>query len=166
MKIIVTSGKGTGDTTLSAFDSALKDAGVYNYNLIKLSSVIPPNSEIVVEKFKAPENEFGDRLYVVCAEERSDLLGHSIAAGIGWYQWEDDRGVFAEQHDIVNVADSKEAENNVSKKLESSIRNLCEFRGIEFVRSKLVLNISSIVVSSKPSCALVIAVYESVPWSK
>ena len=30
MKIVVCSGNGTGDTKLSAFDNALKSAGVYN----------------------------------------------------------------------------------------------------------------------------------------
>ena len=165
MKITVTSGNGTGDTTLSAFDNALKDAGVYNYNLIKLSSVIPPNSEIVMKGFQAPENEFGHRLYIVCAEERSDLIGHSLAAGIAWYQWGDGRGVFAEHHDIIAVLDKKEAENNVSKKLQATIRNLCEFRGIDFDESKMSMEISSMEVSSKPGCALVIAAYQSIPWS-
>lgn len=95
MKITVTSGIGKGETTLSAFDNALKDAGVYNYNLIKLSSVIPPNSKIVEEKIvPKDESEFGHRLYIVCAEERSDLFGHSIAAGVGWYQWGGRSGCF------------------------------------------------------------------------
>jgi len=32
MKITVTAGSGTGSTTLSAFDAALKAAGIHNYN--------------------------------------------------------------------------------------------------------------------------------------
>lgn len=165
MKITICSGVGSGETTLAAFDNALKSAGVYNYNLLKLSSIIPPNSEITINKYQAPETEFGNRLYVVCAEERSDLLGHSIAAGIGWYQWGDGRGVFAEHHDIIEALDKKEAEKNVSKKLEATVRNLCEFRGVDFNISKMGMSISSIEVSSKPSCALVIAVYQSAPWN-
>ncbi len=165
MKITVTSGSGEGETPLAAFDNALKDAGVYNYNLIKLSSVIPPNSELVLEKFRADKKEFGDRLYVVCAEERTDLIGRSIAAGIGWYQWEDGRGVFAEQHDIVDSLDNKEAEVNVASKLEKTVKNLCEFRGIKFDKKKLGMQISTKTVSDKPSCTLVIAVYKSSPWT-
>ncbi len=45
MKIKVTYGIGEGATKLAAFDRALFDAGIANYNLIKLSSVIPENSE-------------------------------------------------------------------------------------------------------------------------
>jgi arginine decarboxylase len=40
MRIYVTTGKGEGPTPLAAFDAALIDAGIPNYNLIYLSSVI------------------------------------------------------------------------------------------------------------------------------
>ena len=42
MKIRLSSGRGEGPTPLAAFDAALLDAGVSNYNLLPLSSVIPP----------------------------------------------------------------------------------------------------------------------------
>lgn len=164
MKVIVSPGSGTGDTTLSAFDCALKNAGIHNFNLIKLSSIIPPQTELIEEKYKPDEDSFGNKLYVVLAEERTDLLGRSIAAGIGWYQWGDNRGVFAEHHDIVEALNAKEAERNVARKLESTIRNLCEFRNIPFNRRKLKTAISSKEVKSKPTCTLVAAVYKSEPW--
>jgi arginine decarboxylase len=44
--IQVTTGTGEGPTPLAAFDAALLDAGVANYNLICLSSVIPEASVI------------------------------------------------------------------------------------------------------------------------
>lgn len=37
-------GIGNGNTELNAFDSALYNAGVGNYNLIKVSSILPPAS--------------------------------------------------------------------------------------------------------------------------
>jgi arginine decarboxylase len=40
--IIITTGTAQGPTALAAFDAALLGAGVANYNLIPLSSVIPP----------------------------------------------------------------------------------------------------------------------------
>ena len=42
MNIYVSSGIGYGQTKLAAFDAALNEAGIANFNLIKLSSVIPP----------------------------------------------------------------------------------------------------------------------------
>ena len=38
------SGIGTGSTKLNAFDAALLSAGVGEYNLIKVSSILPPQS--------------------------------------------------------------------------------------------------------------------------
>ncbi len=42
MKIHIGTSIGTGETELSAFDTALYNAGIANYNLLYLSSVIPP----------------------------------------------------------------------------------------------------------------------------
>ena len=52
MEINVVNGVGEGQTELSAFDAALKDSGVYNYNIMYLSSVIPAGA-VVKEKFSS-----------------------------------------------------------------------------------------------------------------
>ncbi len=54
MKIYISSGRGTGPTSLSAFDAALNEAGVANYNLIRLSSIIPPDSKIILQDSGIP----------------------------------------------------------------------------------------------------------------
>lgn len=41
----LTAGSGEGDTPLTAFDAALLDAGLGNYNLVKLSSIMPPGAQ-------------------------------------------------------------------------------------------------------------------------
>jgi len=161
MKIIVTAGSGTGSTTLSAFDAALKVAGIHNYNIIKLSSVIPPESNVVVKKWKNSPTEHGKKLYTVMAEIRSDIMKRSIAAGIGWYQTKDNRGVFAEHTDIIERLNAKEAAENVAKKIESTIRDLCANRGYPFDKKRFKKVISSAEVKDKPTCTLVAAVYES-----
>src|SRR6476620_11161811 len=97
MQIPLIAGVGVGSTLLSAFDDALRACGVLNYNLIPLSSVIPPASTVVpLARYFANPDEHGHRLYVVKAEMRSEEVGTQIGAGIGWYQWGDDRGVFVE----------------------------------------------------------------------
>lgn len=161
MKITVTAGRGEGNTTLSAFDAALKDAGIYNYNIIKLSSVIPPGTKIVVRKWKNAPSEHGKKLYTVLADMRSDLLGRSIAAGIGWYQIKDGRGIFAEHTDIVESLNAKEAESNVAKKIEATIRDLCANRDYPFNKRNFKKVISSAEVKNKPTCVVAAAVYES-----
>ena len=44
--ITIRTGSGQGHTKLSAFDHALLTAGVANFNLITLSSVIPPRRRL------------------------------------------------------------------------------------------------------------------------
>lgn len=39
---------------MSVFDDALHQAGVADLNLIRLSSVVPPASDVVVEESPAP----------------------------------------------------------------------------------------------------------------
>src|SRR5687768_4646380 len=46
LDISIRSGSGTGRTLLSAFDNALQRAGVADFNLVTLSSIIPPGSRI------------------------------------------------------------------------------------------------------------------------
>ncbi len=163
MKISVVASVGEGTTLLSSFDAALNNAGVSNYNLIPLSSVIPPQSQIApTEKFQTPDSEWGHKLYVVKAEMRSQKSKKYIAAGIGWYQLEDGRGLFVEHECLENTQESVEAELNFL--IDNSLKNLCEHRNIPFDSQKINKKISVIRVTDKPACALVLAVYQSEGW--
>ena len=83
---------GTAPTSLAAFDAALRVLGVGEANLIRLSSVIPPNSAIVAtDRVRKPIN-WGDRLYCVYAEQRATRPGQTAAAGIGWALSDDGSG--------------------------------------------------------------------------
>ncbi len=46
-KIILTSGIGTGSTKSNAFDNALLNARIGDFNLLSVSSIIPPKAEII-----------------------------------------------------------------------------------------------------------------------
>src|SRR5215468_9293780 len=132
MHIPLVSGIGQGKTLLSSFDDALHRCGVCNYNLIPLSSIIPPRSEIVlVDRYEASPDEYGHRLYVVKADMRSDEAGMIVAAGIGWYQWGDGRGVFVEHETMGSTREAVESEMRF--RICNSLRDVCAFRGIPFV---------------------------------
>lgn len=47
MKISIVSGKAEGPTRLNAFDNALSEAGIGDVNLIKVSSMLEKNTEII-----------------------------------------------------------------------------------------------------------------------
>lgn len=163
MNIRIASGVGIGSTKLSAFDQALKQAGMYNFNIIYLSSVIPPKSKILTgKKPRFSKSDVGKRLYAVLAEIRSDKKGNYIGAGLGWYQFSDGSGVFVE-----HIAETKsyEATQNILKKdIAFSIKDLCKFRGKKYQKTKLHYLISISEVKTKPVSVVVLAKYKVEGW--
>jgi arginine decarboxylase len=84
MEIEIVWGTGEGQTSLSAFDAALADAGIHNYNLVTLSSVIPDGATISVEGTHERRWDVGELVSVVLSETESTVSGEQIAAGLGW----------------------------------------------------------------------------------
>ena len=86
LRIRLARGIGRGPTELAGLDAALMDAGVANYNLICLSSVIPPGSTIKRGEHHTPPDEYGRPLYVVPSQMRQSTPGAGAHAGVGWVQ--------------------------------------------------------------------------------
>ncbi|MEE0900944.1 MAG: arginine decarboxylase, pyruvoyl-dependent [Methanobrevibacter sp.] len=76
MKIAIVSGKDEGPTKLNAFDNALTDAGIGDVNLIKVSSMLAGNAEIV----DLPTLKPGSMVNCVLSEITSDVPGEEITA--------------------------------------------------------------------------------------
>lgn len=163
MQISIVSSVGEGSTLLSAFDAALCNAGVSNYNLLVLSSIIPPGSVIKkIKKYQTPPEEFGHKLYVVRAEMRSNEAKKYLAAGIGWYLLEGGKGLFVE-HEL--ISDSKgAAKADLEFLITSSLKDLCHFRNLSFDPEKVQIQKSIAQVKDKPTCVMVIAVYKAESW--
>lgn len=163
MVIQVISATGVGKTPLSAFDNALKNTGVYNYNLIALSSIIPTGAKVIKAKqYDANPPVLGNRLYVVKADIRSSQSDKAIAAGLGWYFLKNGGGVFVE-HEIETVT-AESAKEELNFKIMSSLSDLCEFRGEKFHKDRAKTALAVCEVGSLPACALVTAIYKSEPW--
>lgn len=154
MLISVTYGKGTGKTELSAFDAALWDAGIGDYNLITLSSIIPPNSKIEVKKLQRNNQDIGNRLYVVLSKCFAMSKGEKAYAGLGWIAKDDGSGIFMEECG----KSEKEVEQRIKDSLESAIiYRRGNFSSIDFC-------IEKIKCKDEPACAIVAAVYKSEGW--
>jgi len=94
-KIIIVRGTGEGSTALSAFDDALHHAGIGNFNLVELSSIIPENAVIELkEKYDVPY-EIGQIQPAVISHNESNEKGLEISAGLGW-SLANEGGVFIE----------------------------------------------------------------------
>lgn len=156
MNIYVAGAVGWGPTELSAFDHSLTLTGVANYNLLRLSSVIPPQTTVkVVDKIDQFPGTWGDRLYVVYAEQRASKPGEEAWAGVGWVQFPDDsRGLFVE-HEGSSEA---QVRSDITNTLKALLKN----------RNAEQLEIHMKVVGGKcidqPICAFVAAAYQVSDW--
>ena len=155
MKIGITSGTGEGPTAIAAFDAALRHAGVENYNLIALSSIIPPTSTIECTSFVTPAGDYGHRLYVVMARCDEHVIDHEAWAGVGWVQEpENKRGLFVELQGASNSA--------VQQSIALTLEAMMASRGHEY--GPIQCKTAGIVCRGAPVCAVVIAVYQSEGW--
>ena len=112
-----TTGHAEGGTTLNAFDNALLAAGIGDINLIKVSSIVPPDVEIV----ELPKIKPGALVPTAYAAMTSEVPGERIAAAVG-YALPDEPGqpgVIMEYHD---VADRETAERAIRAMLEEAFR--------------------------------------------
>lgn len=165
LRIAVVSAVGHGQTVLSSFDSALLRCGAHDYNLIPLSSVIPPGSDVVeAKRYEAAAGECGHRLFVVKAAVGSGEPGLVLAAAIGWYQWGDGRGVFVEHTAAVRSRSCDAVAADLRAETLRSLRDLCAFREVAFAEERARLRLAVARVGRTPTTALVLAVYQAAGW--
>jgi arginine decarboxylase len=107
-----TAGHAEGGTALNAFDNALLAAGIGNVNLIKVSSIIPPDVDVI----ELPKLKPGALVPTAYAAITSEAPGEVIAAAVGYALPDDPArpGVIMEYHD---VADGHTAETSVRQML-------------------------------------------------
>ncbi len=77
-KYFLAAGHSEGMTPLNAFDGALMDAGVGNTNLMRMSSILPPNSK-QIKPFKLP---LGALIPIAYAGKTSTQADEIISAGV------------------------------------------------------------------------------------
>lgn len=157
LTISVRVGCGTGPTRLAAFDAALRQAGVADRNLIRLSSIIPAGA--TVERATTPPpcpGKWGDRLYVVMAEERVERPHEEAWAGIAWCQDPaTGEGLFVEHEGHSQL--------QVQADLMSSLHSIAAMRPDRaWGPTKHVL--TGITCEEEPVCALAVACYQADPW--
>jgi arginine decarboxylase len=128
-KLYLVAGKAEGGTPLNAFDNALLDAGIGDVNLIKVSSIVPPGAEVVMEKPNLPK---GALVPCVYAELTSDKPGEKIAVALAVGIAEDGFGVVME-------SEGETAEEATAKAVEM-VKEAFSVRGLTLKR---ILQIAS-----------------------
>lgn len=102
---IIVAGSGSGRTHLNAFDAALHDAGISRYNLIRVSSILPPGAR-ERENITLPA---GSLLPIAYGSIESSEEGTLITAGVSVAIPEntDDHGVIMEYSGYLPEEDAK-----------------------------------------------------------
>jgi arginine decarboxylase len=129
--IRVVAGSAAGPTAIASYDAALADAGVHDYNLCTLSSVVPSGADIEVRDTAPDLGPIGGRLTVVQARATVEGTGRATAA-LGWAR-DGDRGagVFYETDGEFDRAEAcRRIERGLDHAGEIRTRNLGE-RSIE-----------------------------------
>ena len=147
-------GTGHAATAKASFDTALAEAGLHQYNLRTLSSVIPAGPGLELTGTAPDLGPTGNALDVVMARQTSPP-GARAAAGLAWARDDDGTGVFYEVEDT--------DPETVRELLRAGIERGCYIRDIDYtgVETRVITADSA---PDQYTTAVVVAVYgESKP---
>jgi len=82
-KLFLTKGVGVHKDHLASFEVALRNAGIEKYNLVTVSSILPPNCQIVTRAEGQPLLKTGQILFVVLARSQTHEPNRLISSAIG-----------------------------------------------------------------------------------
>ena len=143
-RFFVTSGFGESDSSLLAFDLALKDAGVEACNLVPVSSIIPKGCRRVCRR----KPHSGEITFVVLS--RSDgRAGQTVSAGLAVCST-DSYGLVAEHSGRVG-------KETLKKALLGKVREMALARG--FAEKSVELVVRSARVVKRNGCAVSLVVF-------
>jgi len=82
-KLFLTKGMGRHKDKLQSFELALRDAGIQHCNLVSVSSIVPPNCEIISAEEGIKLLKPGQITFVVLAQNATNEANRLIAASVG-----------------------------------------------------------------------------------
>jgi len=82
-KVFLVRGKGRHREKLVSFENALREAGISPYNLVRVSSILPPHCRLVSKAAGSKLLFPGQILFVVLSENVTDEPGALVSASIG-----------------------------------------------------------------------------------
>jgi arginine decarboxylase len=82
-KVFFTKGVGVHRERLASFEEALRKAGIEKYNLITVSSILPPGCKTLPREEGLRQLETGQILYLVISKNSTNEANRLISAAIG-----------------------------------------------------------------------------------
>ena len=134
-KYMIKTGVGISDKYLPSFDKALLEAGVGNYNLVRLSSILPAKC-VCVDKIDIPEGSLLPTAYAtISSSKERDVISSAIGVG------------FPENKEFVGVIMEYSAINKAKDETEMIVREMIK-EAFE-IRGWKLKDIKSVAVSAE-----------------
>lgn len=125
---LITSGCGKSEYQLVAFDEALRNAQIADYNLVKISSILPMRCTATSPEYLPPR---GSGLLTAFGSVSSDQKGDRIASAVSVAIPEDPNevGVIMEYSGHCSAAYAEEQVRSMAREaMENRGRAICEIR--------------------------------------
>jgi len=138
---LICASSGKGQFELTSFDDALKNSDIANYNIVKVSSILPigaiRRNKVEIEEGSVLHTAFS----AISSSKKGDVISAAIAVGIPYDNFK--IGVIMEYSNNCNKAEAeqkvkemvKESMDNrgygIKEILHSSIEVLCDGNGYE-----------------------------------
>ena len=159
LEIRVSCGAGTGPTRLSAFDAALQAAGIGDYNIVQLSSIIPPHAVVrEVAGDDLVKGRQGDVAYCVYAAAYANTPGEQAWAGMAWATHVDGSGTG------LFVEHTAASESTLRRDLNATLEAMSFNRGNAYQLAGQI--VSSAICAGHPVCVVVVATYGTAGWNR
>ncbi len=106
-KMFLTKGVGVDKNRLSSFELALRSAGIERFNLVYVSSILPPHCQVITREEGIPELLDGQIVYCVMARNETNEPNRLISASIGLAMPKNKRqyGYLSEHHAFGQTAE-------------------------------------------------------------
>jgi arginine decarboxylase len=82
-ELFLTKGKGVHTEKLVSFEMALRDAGIAEFNLVRVSSIFPPNCKIISKEEGLAKLNCGQVVFCVMSESSVREQNRLLAASVG-----------------------------------------------------------------------------------
>ncbi len=82
-RIFLTKGVGKHKERLTSFELALRDAGIASQNLVRVSSIFPPNCRVIPRALGLKKLNHGEVVFAVVAENSTHEPHRLLASSIG-----------------------------------------------------------------------------------
>ena len=83
-RVFFTKGIGKHKEKLNSFELALRSAGIERFNLVSVSSILPPGCKLITREKGLQKLEQGQITYTVMSKNSSNEPGRLLVAAIGW----------------------------------------------------------------------------------